>query len=187
MATHDDAGARARDLWLFGYGSLVWRPDFEHVERVPARVDGWVRRFWQGSVDHRGVPGAPGRVVTLLPHGGGHCVGMAFRVRAQDVGAVIERLDLREVGGYERIELTLLPHAGGGPIRDAVTYVATEHNDNFLGDAPLTEIAAQVLGAEGPSGHNVEYVLRLDEWLHAQGVDDPHVRELAALVRRGLR
>ncbi|MDD9935381.1 MAG: gamma-glutamylcyclotransferase [Myxococcales bacterium] len=179
--------AAREDLWLFGYGSLIWRPDFVHAERAVARVDGWVRRFWQGSVDHRGVPGAPGRVVTLLPDARGHCVGMAFRVGAEDVPRVIEQLDLREVGGYERVELAMEVRGGVRHARSAVTYVATADNDNFLGDAPVRQIAEQVLGARGPSGHNAEYVLRLDEWLRDEGLEDPHVHELAALVRAGAR
>ena len=69
-------------LWLFGYGSLIWRPASPFVERRPASARGYARRFWQGSTDHRGVPEAPGRVVTLLPSAGDRCEGVAYRVPA---------------------------------------------------------------------------------------------------------
>ena len=70
----------AGDWTLFGYGSLTWRPGFEFVSSEVAVLAGWTRRFWQGSEDHRGVPGDPGRVVTRVPEQGGRCVGRIFRI-----------------------------------------------------------------------------------------------------------
>jgi len=72
-------------LWIFGYGSLVWRPSFPHRERRPAILSGFARRFWQGSTDHRGVPGAPGRVVTLVAEAGAECWGMVYAVAGREV------------------------------------------------------------------------------------------------------
>ena len=94
-------------LWIFGYGSLIWRPGFDYLERRPARLAGWQRRFWQGSHDHRGVPERPGRVVTLVRTGEGHCDGMAYRVDRATVAEVFENLDHREKNGYRRYDVTL--------------------------------------------------------------------------------
>ncbi|MDH5673127.1 MAG: gamma-glutamylcyclotransferase [Myxococcales bacterium] len=178
-----------RRRWIFGYGSLVWRPDFPYLEARPALVHGWARRFYQGSVDHRGVPGAPGRVVTLLPDPQERCWGRAFCVSAQIWHQVIDRLDAREVGGYERVELRLrldpVADVGRAPaLQPALTYIATEDNENYLGPAPLEAIAAQVLGAQGPSGPNIEYVLRLAEAMRDIGADDTHLYGLEREVRR---
>jgi len=174
--------------WIFGYGSLVWRPDFEYLEARSALARGWARRFFQGSVDHRGVPGAPGRVVTLLRHAGSECWGRAFQVSATTWDDVVARLDVREVGGYDQVTLDLELHGGPpAPARvAALTYVATERNANYLGEAPLGEIASQVVRSRGPSGDNVEYVLRLAEALREMGAPDEHVFELEAEVRRRL-
>ena len=91
--------------WIFGYGSLVWRPDFPFVERYHAVIEGWVRRFWQGSTDHRGVPGAPGRVVTLVAEPHARCSGTAYRVDDAVIDSVINTLEYREKGGYRREEI----------------------------------------------------------------------------------
>ena len=167
--------------WIFGYGSLVWRPAFDHVERRPARIDGWARRFWQGSTDHRGVPGAPGRVVTLLPEQGASCWGMAYRVETDEVEQIFARLDWRERGGYERRDLALDLGEDGRVV--GVTWVATPANPNYLGPAPLDEIAEQVRRSEGPSGSNLEYVLELARALREIGASDAHVFNLEALLR----
>ena len=167
--------------WVFGYGSLIWRPAFPFAERRPARLDGWARRFWQGSTDHRGVPGAPGRVVTLVPRPDAACWGMAYRLDPDTAAATLARLDHREQGGYTHHRLPV--HAPGFRV-DALVYVATPANPNWLGPAPLAAIAAQVRASRGPSGPNDEYVIELASALQAMGVEDEHLEALAALVAR---
>jgi cation transport protein ChaC len=172
--------------WIFGYGSLVWRPAFPFLERRAARLDGMMRRFWQGSTDHRGVPEAPGRVVTLLEAPESHVWGRAFRVSEDVHHEVLERLDHREQGGYERSVRPVAlkePAADGRDEVEALVYVATPGNPNFLGPAPEDAIVAQILESRGPSGPNDEYLLRLDEALREIGVEDPHVGVLAQRVR----
>jgi cation transport regulator ChaC len=168
-------------IWIFGYGSLVWRPAFPYRERRPALVNGWARRFWQGSTDHRGVPGAPGRVVTLVADATLHCHGVAYAVTPDVRDEVLGGLDHRERGGYERRELDL--HFDDRSMTRGLAYVATQRNPNYLGPAPVEALASQVARAHGPSGPNAEYVLRLAQALEEMGVDDAHVFELAAHVR----
>lgn len=172
-----------KDFWIFGYGSLVWRPDFPFIDRQPAWIEGWMRRFWQGSTDHRGVPGAPGRVVTLLPDAGAVCWGMAYRIGATGAADVLAHLDYREKGGY-RLETTRLYFAAvEGDATDGLVYIATPDNPNYLGPAEAAAIAHQVRGSHGPSGPNDEYVLRLAEALREIGANDAHVFELERLLR----
>ncbi|HJL20432.1 MAG TPA: gamma-glutamylcyclotransferase [Sandaracinaceae bacterium LLY-WYZ-13_1] len=168
--------------WIFGYGSLVWRPAFEHLERRPARLRGWARRFWQGSTDHRGVPGAPGRVVTLVEAPEATTAGMAYRVSDDVFEAVIAKLDHREKGGYERRVVALEAH--GGARLSALVYLAGPSNPHYLGPAAADRIVAQIDRARGPSGPNDEYLLRLERWLRDVGERDAHVFELAAALRR---
>ena len=169
-------------LWIFGYGSLIWRPAFPFAERRGAWIAGFARRFWQGSTDHRGVPGAPGRVVTLEHASDSRCFGAAYRIGEADATQVLDNLDHRERGGYERLRLPLAFNDGGGA--EGLVYIATPANPNYLGPAPLDAIAAQVSRSHGPSGANAEYVLRLADSLRELGFHDDHVFELERLVRR---
>ena len=159
----------------------MWRPAFPYARRSSARVHGWSRRFYQGSTDHRGVPGAPGRVVTLVPEGGAQVFGVVYEVADDDADVVLARLDHREQGGYERVELSA-EFFGSDSTRsvDALTYVATPRNDNYLGPASLEAIARQIARARGPSGSNRDYLLSLADALSGLGAHDPHV---AAIVR----
>ncbi|MBW2243024.1 MAG: gamma-glutamylcyclotransferase [Deltaproteobacteria bacterium] len=173
-----------KELWVFGYGSLVWRPSFPFLERRPASIRGWTRRFWQGSTDHRGVPGSPGRVVTLVREADAVCWGAAYRVAAAEVPEVMAQLDWREKGGYERAE-ERFHLRDPEEVTQGVLYVATATNSNYLGPASLSEIAEQVRRSHGPSGPNPEYVMRLAMALREMGAEDSHVFALEELLGAG--
>ena len=162
--------------WIFGYGSLIWRVDFPYHEREKATIDGWSRRFWQGSHDHRGTPEAPGRVLTLIPDTEARCVGMAYLVDED----VFEHLDYREKNGYERVDVDI--RLAGRTVA-GVTYIGAEGNFAYMGPAPLGEVAAQIIRSRGPSGRNIDYLLELDAALAKLGVTEPHVRSLVKLAR----
>jgi cation transport regulator ChaC len=170
-------------LWVFGYGSLVWRPGMSVLEGQPAWIDGWARRFWQGSPDHRGTPEDPGRVATLIEVPGERCHGQAWRVDPQ----VLEALDYREKAGYARL---MLPTGlADGRRVTALTYVAKAGNSDWLGPAPEREMARQISERVGPSGTNRDYLLRLVAVLEERGVLEPGLRSLgqAVVAREKLR
>ncbi len=172
-------------VWLFGYGSLIWRPDFEFVSSKVAWVDGWTRRFWQGSHDHRGVPEAPGRVVTLVPAMDERCGGIAFQIAAPDVADIFNALDYREKNGYDRCEAPLYFALDESESKvDGIFYIANENNFAFLGDAPIEQIAQQIGQSQGPSGSNSEYLYNLAQALRDLDIDDEHVFEIERELKR---
>lgn len=168
-----------RNVWLFAYGSLIYKADFPFIERRPASIANWTRRFWQGSHDHRGTPDAPGRVATIVAQPGAFCHGMAYLVAPQ----VFEHLDRREQNGYVRLSIEILFEGGGKA--NGLVYIASEDNAAFLGAASELDIARHIAQSAGPSGTNSEYLLHLAVALRELGKPDPHVfaieRHLAEL------
>lgn len=164
--------AGVSSVWLFGYGSLIYKVDFPFLEKRPATITGWERRFWQGSHDHRGTPESPGRVVTLIESPGARCKGMAYRVSPH----VFEHLDVREKNGYLRFTTPMT--FDDGSHEDGLVYIATEDNAAFLGPASSEDIARQIASSTGPSGPNRDYLLHLAEALRALGDHDSHVFEI---------
>lgn len=175
-------------MWIFGYGSLIWRPGFSYRKAYTGIISGWSRRFYQGSPDHRGVPGAPGRVATLIPNEDAQCWGRLYEIDDAIADDVRMALDHREQNGYTLVstDVDVLNAAPLVCVPDVDFYVANADNPSFLGPAPMDEMAAQVIRSEGPSGHNIEYVLRLADALQDMGADDPHVFALAAAVRSAM-
>jgi cation transport regulator ChaC len=165
-------------VWLFGYGSIIFKADFPYLERRPAHILGWARRFWQGSHDHRGTVDAPGRVVTLVPQPGAQCAGMAYLVTPE----VFAHLDHREKNGYLRLVTEI--HFGDGEQAEGLIYIASEENAAFAGPASEADIARQIARAAGPSGPNSEYLLLLAQALRELGADDAHVFEIERQLLR---
>lgn len=171
------------NVWLFGYGSLIWRPSFPFLERRAGRVHGWVRRFWQGSHDHRGQPHAPGRVVTLIPEPAGHCDGVAYLLDRELATATFSGLDHREKNGYQRHDVAI--QLGAGSEVPGIVYIAPRDNHAFLGPASIEDMVVQIRASSGPSGTNLEYVLALGDALRELNARDDHVFELEARLRSG--
>lgn len=175
-----------RSLWVFGYGSLLWSPGFQFTAAQPGVLKGFSRRFYQGNETHRGRPGKPGRVATLVEDKEGETWGVAFEVLSPEA---LPYLDQREcqLGGYTTLFLEFQP-TEGEPF-PVLVYWAGRDSCHWLGHAPEQEIADQILSSSGPSGHNVEYLLRLAEYvrMHSPETRDDHLFLLEALVRRGIQ
>lgn len=171
------------DLWVFGYGSLIWRPGFEFADRHLARLSGWRRAFCMTSIHYRGTPEAPGLVLALDHAPDASCEGVAFRVEAPQADAVLAYLRERELisSAYDEMRLPVaLPD--GGEV-EAVAYVVNRDHEQYAGGLSLDEQAEVIGRAEGSSGPNVDYLMYTVEGLAALGVHDDEMARLAALVR----
>jgi cation transport protein ChaC len=164
-------------VWLFGYGSLIFKADFPFIERRPASIVNWTRRFWQGSHDHRGTETDPGRVATLVAAPGAVCHGMAYLITPEVFG----HLDHREKNGYLRLPIDIRFEDGSG--EEGLVYIATEENAAFLGAASEREIALQIAAAHGPSGPNRDYLMELAQALRDMEKDDEHVFAIERFLR----
>ncbi|XP_072971098.1 gamma-glutamylcyclotransferase 2-3 [Typha angustifolia] len=177
-------------MWVFGYGSLIWKPGFHYDEKFVGFVKGYRRVFYQGSTDHRGTPAFPGRTVTLEPNPGEVCWGVAYKVsKEEDKKIALEHLEVREKQYDMKLYLDFFTDTSLATpaISGVMVYLAstdTKTNKNYLGPASLEAMARQIIHAEGPSGPNRDYLFHLEDALNKLGCEDPHVRDLANAVRR---
>ncbi|XP_051878398.1 glutathione-specific gamma-glutamylcyclotransferase 1 [Pristis pectinata] len=186
-ATGDGAAPQDRAVWIFGYGSLIWKPDFEFTSRRVGFIRGYCRRFWHGDNHYRGDKRTPGRVVTLLEDAEADTWGVAYEVRDEAASSSLERLWRREclLGGYVCRSVQFYGREAGAAT-PALVYVATADNPLYLGPAEPALIAWQIVGCSGHSGRNLDYLLRLADFMRrcCPHVEDPHLFaiEAAAVV-----
>jgi cation transport protein ChaC len=168
------------DLWVFAYGSLLWRPGFDFIERVPARLTGLHRSLCVYSFVHRGTPEKPGLVLGL--DRGGACRGVAFRVAAANRAATMAYLREREQVTSVYMEVLrgvdLLGHAERRV--NAVTYVVDRSHPQYAGKLTLEERLHLIRQGHGRSGPNRDYVLSTVAELEALGCRDAELHALAA-------
>lgn len=166
------------DVWVFGYGSLIWRPGFAWQERRLATVRGYHRSLCLWSHDHRGSPDAPGLVFGL--DRGGCCRGVAFRVAAADVPDVFDALWRREMPTGAYVPRWLACATSAGPVRGLV-FLLNRDCRYYAGALSEDLLMAAVRRAVGQSGPCLDYVIETEKALRACGIDDGR---LAALVRK---
>ncbi len=170
------------DLWVFGYGSLMWKPGFEYTERRRAALPGYVRRFCLDSITYRGTPEFPGLVLALDEEVGGHCDGVAFRVPGLHRKVVHEYLRARELVTYSYLEKFLSVEIEGTDGAQALCYVMDRSHQQYRGGLSIEAQAEVIATAHGPAGSNVEYLLNTIDQLKSIGVDDPDLTRIGALV-----
>ena len=163
-------------FWIFGYGSLIWKPNFRFICQKPAILTGWSRRFYQGSPDHRGTDSHPGRVVTLLPNPSKKCYGMAYQIASTDQDETLQYLDFREQKGYSLLTENI--HFFDDTQTPALVYIASSQNPHFLGPAAAKDIANQIIKSIGPSGSNLEYFIKLRSALQQFAPPEEHIEEI---------
>ena len=166
------------DLWVFGYGSLIWRPGFDFVERAGARLHGFHRSLCIYSHVHRGTPETPGLVLGL--DRGGICRGVAFRVPVDQAEETIDYLRAREQATAVYLERRLAIRLDDGRRLNALTYIADRAHGQYAGRLPEAAVLGFVRQGKGVSGENPDYVRRTQEHLHEMGIHDPLLTHLVA-------
>ena len=173
------------DLWIFAYGSLMWRPNFHYEEAAHALLEGAHRALCLYSVVHRGVPSAPGLVLGLDK--GTRCEGLAFRVPSQLVSATRAYLHRREnvTNTYAAVMKPVKLLDGSHRHMDALCFLVNRYHRQYAGELPVGRQAHIVRTSIGASGRNIDYVTNTVEHLRALGVHDERLERLMTALGRG--
>jgi cation transport protein ChaC len=168
----------ADDLWVFGYGSLMWQPGFPYLEAQPALLRGYHRAFCIYSNHYRGTPENPGLVLGLAR--GGSCRGIVFRVAAEEKRAVKSYLDERELFSYAYTPKTLTVGTSSGNV-SSYTFVVNPEHGQYAGNLGIQRSAEIIMTAQGVAGLNRDYLINTIRRLEKEGFSD---KRLHALLKR---
>lgn len=172
----------ARDRWVFGYGSLMWRPGFPFIDRRRATLHGWRRAFCIYSVHHRGTYERPGLVLGLAP--GGSTRGAAYRVAGKDWPGVYAYLRDREQPTETYVEAWRNARIDGKGPASSLVFLSDPKHPQWAGALTLERQAELIDGATGLSGRNIDYLRDLVLHLREEGVRDHGMERLLGLVER---
>ena len=169
-----------KDIWFFGYGSLMWNPGFEYAERCEALLLGWQRSFCVYSHRYRGTPEKPGLVLGLDK--GNSCHGVAFRTTPAQSHIALEYLWDREMitGVYEPMEVTIEIDGKALPCH---TFVADSAHPQYAGDLSDDKKLSLIQSGQGSAGANRDYLFSTVEHLDAMGIEDEALHRLARLLK----
>jgi len=169
------------DLWVFGYASLIWRPEFDSIEARPAVVHGWHRALQMRSRVNRGSPECPGLVFALVS--GGSCRGMVYRIHRDEVPEQLERLWRREMptGVYDPKWLSCRTTLG--PV-NALAFTLNRASPAHTGPIPDAQMLEILRSASGRYGSTLDYLLQTARSLRGCGIRDADIERLVGLARR---
>jgi cation transport protein ChaC len=170
------------DLWVFAYGSLMWRPGFDHVEHVTAHLAGARRALCVWSHVHRGTREHPGLVLGL--DRGGSCRGVAYRVAAGKRDAVVAYLRERELvtDVYREVMRPVRLDTPERPVVQALAYVVDRTHRQYAGHLQPEAILGHVRDSHGRSGANSDYVINTVRHMQGLGFRDPVLEKVAAAL-----
>jgi glutathione-specific gamma-glutamylcyclotransferase len=168
------AAKPAEDVWLFGYGSLIWNPMVHYVERRVGRIVGWRRTFCLSSLVGRGSVDNPGLVLGLDE--GGDCTGVAFRISSDIVEQELETLWKREMlsGAYQPRWLELLD-AQGERFGYAIAFTIDRAGQHYAGHLTRDEVLQRLANGAGALGSAADYLFQTCEGLRSHGIPDPEL------------
>ena len=166
--------------WVFGYGSLMWRPGFPFVERWPARLHGRRRAFCIYSVHHRGTHARRGLVLGLAP--GGSTRGVAYRIADAEWPTAYAYLLEREQPTETYVEAHVTARLADGRRAPALAFLSDVSHPQWAGALTLERQAELIAGSSGLSGRNIDYLADLVEHLREEGIRDRAMETLLAMV-----
>jgi cation transport protein ChaC len=176
-----DAWGERGDVWIFGYASLIWRPEFEAAEERPAKVHGWHRALAMRSRVNRGTPECPGLVFALIP--GGSCHGRAYRIEQACVEAELRRLWGREMPNGVYDPKWLACRTPQGTVR-GLAFTLSKRSPSHTGALPDGELVEILRTANGRYGTTLAYLVETARSLRTCGIRDRDVERMVALARR---
>jgi len=165
----------SQDLWIFGYASLIWRPEFEILEKHPTKVQGWHRALKMWSRLNRGTPECPGLVFALLS--GGSCQGLVFRTPASQVRQTIEQLWLREMPNSVYTTRWLQCPTPQGPV-NALAFTLPRSSPSYTGNLSPAQYQHIFQNATGRYGTTLDYAKETFHSLKQQGIHDKALEAL---------
>jgi cation transport protein ChaC len=177
------AAADRENFWVFGYGSLMWRPGFEFVERQAARLMGFRRDMCLLSIHYRGTAARPGLVCGLMAAADDVCHGRAYRIASSAVPDVVAYLDARELITNIYHPQFLSVTLGDERRVTALAYVADLHHAQFVGHWPDAEKAAAIAAGVGSEGGSLDYLEQIVSHLDELGITDDHMHRLLLAAR----
>jgi len=172
----------SQDYWVFGYGSLMWRPGFPFAEMAPALLPGWRRDMCIQSIHYRGTPDMPGLVSGLTP--GGSCKGRAYRIKKDQLEGVISYLDDRELVTDVYLPQHHEVHLDDGRSVSARVYVGDVGHAQFAGHWPVEDKISYLLQGTGSEGRSIDYLANILEQLGYLGIEDEHLANLYDQARK---